>query len=125
MVCIMKGENFLDFLNIAKAWRDLVSMIKDKDYKIPLFRKLTYIASVIYIIIPLDFIPGFFPIVGLVDDVGVLALLFGLVLYEISCYREFMENGAKGDGFEPFSDGAKAEEAIKRLKPPKASTDDK
>ncbi len=121
----MKGGNFLDFLNIAKAWRDLVSMVKDKKYKIPLFRKLTYIASVIYIIIPLDFIPGFFPIVGIIDDVGVLALIFGLVLYEISCYREFRDRGVKGEGFESFTDGVKVEEAVKRLGSPKASGDDK
>jgi uncharacterized membrane protein YkvA (DUF1232 family) len=121
----MKDGNFLDFLNIAKGWRDLVSMIKDKDYKIPIFRKLTYLASIVYIIIPLDFIPGVFPIVGLVDDVGVLALLIGLVLYEISCYREFKESGVKDDGFGSSTDGSKVKEAAKRLNPPKTSGGDK
>lgn len=121
----MKGENFLSFLNIAKAWRDLVAVIKDKEYKIPFIRKLTYIASIIYVIIPFDFIPGIFPVVGLIDDVGVLALLFGLVLYEISCYREFREKGSEGDGFKPLPDEVRVEEAIKRLGSPKTSRDDK
>jgi len=73
-------------------------MIKDKRYTIPIGRKLVYVLLVLYIIIPFDFIPGIFPLIGIVDDLGALAVIIGALLYEITAYRDFLDGigGKKG-----------------------------
>jgi uncharacterized membrane protein YkvA (DUF1232 family) len=106
----MKTGHLLDLFNVAKDWRIFVAMIKDKGYKIPFVRKLTYLLLVIYIIVPLDFIPEFIPVVGVVDDLGAFAVILGLILYEITNYRDFLEEKkrrrtprAEGEGRTPVT----------------------
>jgi uncharacterized membrane protein YkvA (DUF1232 family) len=81
-------------------------MIKDKRYTIPFTRKLVYIALIVYIVIPFDFIPGVIPIVGMVDDLGAFAVIIGVLLYEITTYRDFLEGSAKR-GESPAKNGKK------------------
>lgn len=89
----MKEKDFFDIFNIAAKWRSLVGLIKDKGYKIPLVRKFFYVASLLYIIWPIDFIPEFILPVGLIDDIGVLAFFVMLLLYEIDKYEDYLAIG--------------------------------
>jgi uncharacterized membrane protein YkvA (DUF1232 family) len=89
------SKHFLDLFNVVKDYRFFIQMMKDKRYTIPFARKLVYLLLVVYIIIPLDFIPGIFPLVGMVDDLGAFAAIIGVLLYEITAYREFMD-GIRG-----------------------------
>jgi uncharacterized membrane protein YkvA (DUF1232 family) len=91
----MKSNHLLDLFNVVKDYRFLIQMMKDKRYTIPLVRKLVYILLVLYIIIPFDFIPGIIPVIGMVDDLGALAAIVGVLLYEIAAYRDFLA-GIKG-----------------------------
>ncbi len=85
-------RHFLDLLNVVKDYRLLVQLVKDKRYTIPVARKLVYFLLVVYIIVPFDFIPGIFPLIGIVDDLGALAAIIGVLLYEITAYRDFLDN---------------------------------
>ena len=87
----MNFKHLLGLLNIARDWRLFVAMFKDKRYKIPLVRKLAYAVLIIYIVLPLDFIPDLIPFVGIIDDLGAFAVILGVTLYEISNYRDFRE----------------------------------
>jgi uncharacterized membrane protein YkvA (DUF1232 family) len=89
----MPSKNIFDAVNLARRWRYLKAIFTDKAYRIPIIRKLTYLALIIYILIPIDFIPGFFPVVSLVDDIGALALILGLLVYETEKYKDFLETG--------------------------------
>ncbi|MBN1881363.1 MAG: DUF1232 domain-containing protein [Deltaproteobacteria bacterium] len=89
----MPSKSIFDAVNIARRWRYLKAIFTDKAYRVPLFRKLTYLALIVYILIPIDFIPGIFPLVGLVDDIGALALIMGLLVYETERYKNFLETG--------------------------------
>jgi uncharacterized membrane protein YkvA (DUF1232 family) len=89
----MPSKNIFDAVNLARRWRYLKAIFTDKAYRIPIIRKLTYLALIIYILIPIDFIPGLFPLVGLVDDIGALALILGLLVYETEKYKDFLETG--------------------------------
>jgi uncharacterized membrane protein YkvA (DUF1232 family) len=91
----MQSKHFIDLFNIVKDYRFFIQMIKDKRYTIPFARKLVYILLVVYIIIPFDFIPGIFPLVGMVDDLGAFAAIIGVLLYEITVYRDFLD-GIRG-----------------------------
>ena len=88
----MKSKHLLDLFNVAKDYRLFIQMMKDERYRIPLVRKLLYIALVAYIIVPFDFIPGIIPVVGMVDDLGAFAVIVGVLIYEIAAYRDFLDN---------------------------------
>src|SRR5262249_26950145 len=45
-----------------------------KDARVPTAEKALFIAAIVYVISPLDFIPDVFPFIGQVDDIYVVAL---------------------------------------------------
>lgn len=104
----MKSNHILDLFNVVKDYRFVIQMMKDKRYTIPFTRKIVYILLIVYIIIPFDFIPGIFPIIGMVDDLGAFAAIIGVLLYEITVYRDFLEGMRKPTG----SSGANGEKRI-------------
>lgn len=62
--------NFLMFLpNMVKLLGRLL-----KDARVPKAEKALFIAAIVYVISPLDFIPDVFPFIGQVDDIYVVAL---------------------------------------------------
>ena len=64
----MKG--FLMFLpNMLRLLGKLLS-----DNRVPLAEKALFAAAIIYVIVPLDFIPDVFPFIGQVDDIYLVAL---------------------------------------------------
>jgi len=46
-----------------------------KDGRVPLAEKALFMAAIVYVISPLDFIPDFFPFIGQIDDIDVVALV--------------------------------------------------
>lgn len=68
----LKGRmgNFLAFLpNMVKLLGRLL-----KDARVPAAEKALFLAAIVYVISPLDFIPDVFPFIGQVDDIYVVAL---------------------------------------------------
>ncbi len=47
-----------------------------RDSRVPLAEKALFAAAIVYVIMPLDFIPDFIPFVGQIDDVYLVALTF-------------------------------------------------
>ena len=45
-----------------------------KDSRVPLAEKALFAAAIVYVIMPLDFIPDVFPFIGQVDDIYLVAL---------------------------------------------------
>lgn len=68
----MKGRmsSFLMFL--PNMFRLLGRLIKDS--RVPMAEKALFAAAIVYVIMPLDFIPDVFPFIGQVDDVYLVAL---------------------------------------------------
>lgn len=63
-------NNFLMFLpNMFKLLGRLI-----KDNRVPLAEKALFGAAIVYVIMPLDFIPDVFPFIGQVDDIYLVAL---------------------------------------------------
>ncbi len=64
----MKG--FLMFLpNMLKLLGKLLA-----DSRVPLAEKALFAAAIVYVVVPLDFIPDVFPFIGQIDDVYLVAL---------------------------------------------------
>ena len=63
-------SNFLMFLpNMLKLLGKLLG-----DARVPLAEKALFAAAIVYVIVPLDFIPDVFPFIGQVDDLYLVAL---------------------------------------------------
>ena len=68
----LKGRmgNFLMFLpNMVKLLGRLL-----KDSRVPTAEKALFLAAIVYVVSPIDFIPDIFPFIGQVDDIYVVAL---------------------------------------------------
>lgn len=68
----LKGrmQNFLMFL--PNMFTLLGRLIKDS--RVPIAEKALFAAAIVYVIMPLDFIPDVFPFIGQIDDIYLVAL---------------------------------------------------
>ncbi len=75
------------------------SMIKDfftKKYKeVPGGTIAAILGTLLYIFSPIDVIPDFIPVAGLIDDAAVVALCLKLVSMDIDKYKAWKENASK------------------------------
>ena len=76
----------------------LLSMVKDYwsgDYKeIPYWAIGATVFALLYVLSPIDLIPDFIPVVGLVDDAAVVALCLYMIEQELHDYSEWKTQNA-------------------------------
>ncbi|KKG14175.1 hypothetical protein EO98_09395 [Methanosarcina sp. 2.H.T.1A.6] len=81
-----------------KIWDDLellFSMLADSfNGKYPVPKKTVFVITfaLLYLISPVDFFPDILPLIGLVDDVAVLAFAFNLIKDDLKNYRVWKMN---------------------------------
>jgi len=87
-----QAETFIE-KNEGRSWyRDfmlLYQMFKDKAYTLDTKTKLTIAGALAYVILPVDIIPDFLPIVGWLDDAFVLEFTINSLSEEIQRYKAF------------------------------------
>ena len=91
-------EKFVDeniWLKLAKTGekftlaRDVLALYKYmKDPLVPLYKKAVVVLGLIYFIIPFDAMPDIAPIVGYLDDLGVIVTLLKFLGSELIPYYE-------------------------------------
>lgn len=84
-------SNFLMFLpNMFKLLGKLLT-----DARVPIAEKALFAAAIVYVIMPLDFIPDVFPFIGQVDDIYLVALTLLRLLNRTdeSVLRQHWEGG--------------------------------
>ena len=76
----------------------LLSLVKDYwsgDYKeIPYWAIGATVFALLYVLSPIDLIPDFIPVVGLVDDAAVVALCLYMIEQELHDYSEWKTQNA-------------------------------
>jgi uncharacterized membrane protein YkvA (DUF1232 family) len=82
---IKKNEN----RNWYKDFMLLYQMIRDKEYTLDTKTKLTIAGALAYVVLPIDIIPDFLPIVGWIDDAFVLGFTINSLSEEIERYKAF------------------------------------
>lgn len=83
----IKNKNW--FGKINSLFRMLVADITGK-FKMKKRYFILFILALVYIISPIDFIPGwFFPIIGLTDDLSVLVLSVSLLMTEVNRFIQW------------------------------------
>jgi uncharacterized membrane protein YkvA (DUF1232 family) len=73
---------------LGKLWRYL------RDPGVGLWRKLVGVAAVAYVIWPLDLIPDGIPVLGWLDDAGVVAAAAAFLVAEIRRHERRLEQAA-------------------------------
>jgi uncharacterized membrane protein YkvA (DUF1232 family) len=76
--------------------RALVRYFRDREASI--LGKLFVLAAVVYVISPVDLIPDAFPIVGWLDDMGVMSLAVACMWKVVGRYRDAPQPARNDDG---------------------------
>jgi uncharacterized membrane protein YkvA (DUF1232 family) len=77
--------------------RALVRYFRDREAS--LLGKLFVLAALVYVVSPVDLIPDAIPIVGWLDDVGVMSLAVAWMWRIVGRYREPRPADAADDGY--------------------------
>ncbi len=74
---------------------NLFNMLKDKDkFKLSKSTLAIIIGALLYVISPIDLIPVVIPVLGLIDDVAILAAATKAIADEIKRYKEWKKNNS-------------------------------
>ena len=65
-----------------------------RDDAVSLWQKLVGLLAVLYVLSPIDLIPDFIPVLGWLDDVGVVALVAGFYVRQIRQHRSPAQHSA-------------------------------
>lgn len=77
---------------------NLFNMLKDKDkFKLSKSTLAIIIGALLYVISPIDLVPDVIPVLGLIDDVAILAAATKAIANEIKRYKEWKENSSSAN----------------------------
>lgn len=82
-------EQLQEFMRLLRAW------VRGKYKAVPWKTLVVVLAAVIYFVNPFDLLPDFLPLLGLTDDVSVIAYVLGSVRKEILRFREWEQENAR------------------------------
>lgn len=69
-----------------------------KDYMSGAYREIPWVsiagigATLLYVFSPIDFIPDFIPVAGLVDDAGVVAVCLAAISADLQIYKDWKDS---------------------------------
>ena len=88
---------------IAEVFNDLRLLFSlVKDYISGAYREIPYgsivaaVAGILYFVSPIDFIPDFIPVIGYIDDVFVISLVFRQIHSDLERYHEWKRRQSRG-----------------------------
>lgn len=100
-----KMENLRGGIRLAKHVLALFRYMTDE--KIPWYKKSVVVAALVYFIMPFDAIPDIMPLIGYLDDFGVIAAVLAFLGKEIKPY--YYPSTAMGNQDEDrVADGSRA-----------------
>ena len=78
---------------LLKNVRLLFAMIRDKRFHMSLRAKAIVVGALVYFIVPIDAVPDFIPLIGYLDDAGVISAVVHALVEEIRAYESFRTGG--------------------------------
>lgn len=78
---------------LLKNVRLLFAMIRDKRFHMSLRSKAIVVGALVYFIVPIDAVPDFIPLIGYLDDAGVISAVVHALVEEIRAYESFRTGG--------------------------------
>lgn len=77
----------------------LVSLVRayvKKDYQdIPIGSIIAIVGALIYFVSPIDLLPDNIPVIGYIDDVGVIAFVWPMIEDDVEEYKKWQEQNGK------------------------------
>jgi uncharacterized membrane protein YkvA (DUF1232 family) len=89
---VRKTRGKLDISMFSKL-RKLPAYLGDPD--VPILKKVVLVAGLLYVLSPVDAIPDIIPIVGWLDDMGVMG---GLYMYLMNELDKYVRGSRVGEG---------------------------
>lgn len=73
----------------------LRSYIKKEYTEVPRATLIAIVAALIYVMLPIDLIPDFIPIIGIVDDAAVVAACWMMTSNDVNRYRRWRQQNGR------------------------------
>lgn len=93
---IMGKMNDMNLKGFIEEVKIFFLMLKDfftrKYTEVPVGTIMAIAGSLLYVLSPIDIIPDFIPVIGLLDDAGVIAACMNFVKLDIEKYKKFKDN---------------------------------
>ncbi len=95
----MKGDDSIGFREQVMLLSRMIKAYVAGDYRqIPTKTLISMLASLIYFVSPIDFIPDVLPILGFADDIALMVWLFNSLQDDIANFRDWERNQARATG---------------------------
>ena len=86
----MNDKNLKGFIDDVKLFFSMLKDFVTKKYtEVPVGTIMAIAGSLLYVLSPIDVIPDFLPVVGYLDDAGVIALCMNFVKADLDKYKQF------------------------------------
>lgn len=88
-----------NFVDRVKIFVRMIKSYSNGSYKeVPVKGLIAIIAAIIYFAMPLDLIPDFIPVTGMVDDFAVVMWVYNQLQNEIEAFKLWESNIERSDG---------------------------
>lgn len=87
------------YLNDIAMLCDMISDYIDKSYTVvPIATIICILASIIYLVSPIDLLPDTLPGIGYLDDIGLMGVIIEALSNDINSYREWKTENIESEG---------------------------
>ncbi|MBO0934976.1 DUF1232 domain-containing protein [Fibrella sp. HMF5335] len=95
----MKGDDSIGFREQVVLLSRMIKAYVAGEYReIPTKTLISVLASLIYFVSPIDFIPDVLPVLGFADDIALMVWLFNSLQDDIAHFRDWERNQARVTG---------------------------
>ncbi|MFW5761356.1 MAG: YkvA family protein [Cyclobacteriaceae bacterium] len=84
-----RQELYNDFIGKVNTFIRMMQAVLRGDYQLPWKSIILIVAGLVYFVSPVDLIPDFIPMSGLIDDVSIILWVFSTLQEDIEQYREW------------------------------------
>jgi uncharacterized membrane protein YkvA (DUF1232 family) len=84
-----RQELYNDFVGKVNTFINMMRAVLRGEYKLPWKSVILIVAGLVYFVSPVDLIPDFIPMSGLIDDVSIILWIFSTLQEDIEQYSEW------------------------------------
>lgn len=90
------GRRLRRFWHEVGTLRRLAVAVADGEYSLATPQVVALLATLGYVVSPVDAVPDVVPVLGLADDAGFVALTLSALAFELACFRDWEIRHGRG-----------------------------